>query len=126
MHTNRIAIAVLVLFVALVIALGAGITALVLIGRVENVTQDLVRIRQENNVANCIAANVGRDAVRRAVEDSLLALVPAGTTLTPEQEARIELYNVRVETGLPFRDCSPEGIEAFLKNQPPDPALSGP
>lgn len=136
---NKILVGVVSLFVALVLAIGAGILSIVglravtestrqneqSIQRIDNLTAELVRLRDENNVANCIAANVGRDAVRKAVEASLLALVPAGTTLTAEQQARVDLYNAKVEAGLPFRDCSPGGIKAFLEHQPPDPGQKG-
>lgn len=139
-HPNRVLIAVITLFVVLVVSLGAGITSLVLINRVQSISEknedsiartdivakDLIRLKSESDIANCVAANVGRAAVRNALKDSLLALVDPKVTLTPEQEARILLYNERVDSGLPFRDCSKKGIEIFLENQPPDPALLGP
>lgn len=137
---NKILVGVVGLFVALVLSLGASVTSLVLIQRIDKVSEEnhesiertdkvaaeLVRLREENLIATCVAANVARDAVRETIKDSLLALVDPETPLTEAQKLRIELYNERVNTGLPFRDCSPEGIEAFLENQPPDPALSLP
>lgn len=139
-RSTKILILVTVSFIFVVISLGAGVTSLVLYQRVNRISQEnqeaiakvealaleLAQLRKEANTANCIAANVGRDAVREAVKDSLLALVPVGTVLDADQKARIALYNERVDAGLPFRDCSVAGIEKFLSVQPPDPALESP
>lgn len=139
-HGNKILIGVIVLFVSLVVAMGSGITALILfndvkeisnknkesIERIDNLADELAKLQIESNVASCVAANVARNSVREAVKDSLLALVDPETPLTPEQEVRIELYNERVDSGLPYRDCSLKGIETFLENPPPDPALEEP
>lgn len=137
---HGILLGVAVLFFSLLIALGAGVTSLILIERVDRagvkdreaieridtLTTELSRLRIETNEANCISTNVTRDSIRDTIKDSLLALVPKDTKLTEEQEARIELYNKRVDAGLPFRDCSPEGIKAFLEGNQPDPALEIP
>lgn len=137
---NKILIAVIVLFVSLIIAVGASTYSLILSERLGNLTQEnqeaiariealaaeLAQLKKETDKATCIAANVAREAVRETIKDSLLALVPAGTVLDEEQELRIALYNERVDDGLPFRDCSPSGIEAWLQHQPPDPALELP
>lgn len=136
-QAHKIIAAVTMLFLAITIALAAGIASLVLISKVDRVsqnnsdsvdrvaaiTEELVRLRKENNEATCVATNVSRASIRDTVKDSLLALVPPGTALTADQQLRIDAYNERVDRGLPFRDCSPEGIEAYLSNQPPDPAV---
>lgn len=134
---HKILIAVIVLFLALILAIAASGYSLVLSERLGNITREnqtaiehieiltveLAQLKKDGDKASCIAANVGRAAIRETVKDSLLALVPAGTVLDDEQELRIVLYNERVDAGLPFRDCSPTGIEAWLLDQPPDPAL---
>lgn len=132
--------AVAILFFSLILALGAGIVSLILIDRVDRaseknheaieridtLTTELSRLRIETNKANCISTNVTRKSFRETIKDSLLALVPEDIPLTADQQARIELYNERVDKGLPFRDCSPEGIEKFLEANQPDPALDLP
>lgn len=125
-HETKIVGGVTILFLSLFIALAAAITSLVLINRVNETAQDLIQLRKEGNTAICVASNVSRLAIRTAIKDSLLALVPPGTTLTDVQKATIARYNEKVDSLLPYRDCSPEGIEEFLKNVPPDPALEKP
>lgn len=122
-HTRTIQTGVSVVFIALLIALGAGVGALVGLARVSHVTNELVQLRNETNVATCISSNVSRLAIRNDMKKSLVALVPPGTVLTADQQLQLDAYNKSVDDGLPFRDCSPEGIKDFLEHQPPDPAL---
>lgn len=136
-RVHTILIGVAVLFFTLIIALLAGVSSLVLIERVDKgadknresieeinkLTDELLRLRSESNKAICVSTNVTRASTREAIKDSLLELVPDDTPLTADQEARINVYNQSVDSHLPFRDCSEEGIEAFLANRQPDPAL---
>lgn len=88
-----------------------------------NAKQD--RERKERSVGSCIQANVAIQKQREAMVTSLLALVPEGTVLRPDQQASIDRYRAAVAVQLPYRDCSPAGIEAFLRNPPTDPATGG-
>lgn len=135
---NKILVAIVLLFLTLVVAVSASVYSLVLNGRltrvtaenqkaierIESLTLELAQLKKDAEVANCVATNISRAAIRQTFKDSLLELVPAGTILDAEQKLRVALYNDRVDRGLPFRDCSPAGIELWIQNQPPDPALA--
>lgn len=78
--------------------------------------------RASQRVAACVQFNVQRAETRGAMKLSLRALGPPGV-LTPEQMAVFEKYNAAVDLQLPFRDCSPAGLDAYYKSPPPDPAV---
>lgn len=76
-------------------------------------------------VSSCAQFNVQRNEIRTAIKDALLALAPPGVPLTETQQATVARYAREVDAKLPYRDCSPAGIDAYFKAPPSDPALSG-
>lgn len=75
-------------------------------------------------LSGCIQYNVQRFEIRVAVKDALLALAPPGTPLSDSQKATLERYNGEVDAKLPYRDCSPAGLEQYFKRPPEDPAVA--
>lgn len=102
------------LILTAVLALAAGVLALVGVVRVSDIAEENTRLREEGEIATCLGANRRIVEIRSAIKDSLLALAPPDTDLTPEQEARIAAYNAAVDGGLALRDCTPAGIDAYL------------
>lgn len=74
--------------------------------------------------SGCIQYNVQRAQTRAALKLSLRALAPPGD-LTPAQQAALDGYGRAVDEQLPFRDCSPAGIDAYYREPPKDPAVGG-
>lgn len=85
-------------------------------------TRATTQVRDEARVVTCVQENVGILNTRVAISESIVALAPAGTALTFEQEQRVAAYADRVTELLPFRDCSEEGIESYYEHLPMDPA----
>lgn len=78
--------------------------------------------RKALELSNCIASNVRSLAIRTAIKDSLVALVPPGAVLTEAQQAQVAAYNATVDAQLPYRDCSPDAITFYIEHPPADPA----
>lgn len=116
-------VTVVMLVVALLVGLGVG--GLLYTRRVHDQTATNTRKRHELELSNCIAANVRSQALRLALKDSLVTLIPPDMALTDDQKARIAAYNTTVDARLPFRDCSPEAIDDYLAHPPVDPAAPG-
>lgn len=91
--------------------------------KVESFLEQQTIDRQQQLVSACIQFNAQRFEVRTAVKDALVALVPPGQPLTEAQQATAARYGAEVDEKLPYRDCSPAGLERYFKNPPVDPAV---
>lgn len=85
--------------------------------------RDIVDARSEARVTACKNDNVRADGQRKAFHLSILTLVPLGP-LTPDQQKALDRYDAAVAVAVPFRDCSPQAIEAYYQAPPADPALN--
>ncbi len=72
----------------------------------------------------CIQFNAQRAEIRAALKDSLVTLVPDPAAISENQRAQLDRYSTSVDAKLPFRDCTPSGLEQYFKNPPADPALT--
>jgi hypothetical protein len=85
--------------------------------------------RRERALGACVQDNVSIERARVASVEStvefahVLGIVDDPDNLTPEQEAGRDQIAARMELVLPFRDCSSDGIDQYLDDPPPDPAL---
>lgn len=79
-------------------------------------------IRDEARIVACVQENVRTATLHAKLPETIVALAPPGTALTPDQQARVDAYAKSVALGFPFRDCSPEGIAEYHRNLPVDPA----
>lgn len=116
LRRSRTAILLSVLSIALIFLAGAGV--IVNYQALHAVNQ----ARTEARIVTCIQDNITISQLRTKLPEALLTLVPPGTTLTPDQQARVDAYTESVEMGFPFRDCSPAGIAAYYADLPSDPA----
>lgn len=91
---------------------------------VKELNEAVIADRADARVAACVQYNVQRDEVRRAVKDALVALAPPSQPLTPAQREVVDRYAAEVDAKLPYRDCTPAGLDAYFKNPPTDPALN--
>lgn len=107
---------------AVVFALVVGMLGVVAGYRALDTADDINESRSSQIISSCINFNSQREEIRLAIKKSLLALLPTGTTPTPAQEAIIAKYNDEVDAQLPYRDCSPAGIEKYFEQPPRDPA----
>lgn len=83
---------------------------------------DIEQSRDESSRALCIQTNVLIDGARASLVGGLDALLAMSSEITPEQKQQILMtYGDAVAVHLPFRDCSPSGIEEFITHPPPDP-----
>ena len=89
-------------------------------------TLQIERAREqiENRIVSCIQQNVQTNRMRKALVSGVSVLVP------PEGPSErltqfIESYTANVNDALPFRDCSPRGIETYFESPPGDPAAGG-
>lgn len=82
-------------------------------------------VRDDARIVACRYENKTIANLHVKLPAALSALVPTGTKLTDDQQARLNAYSESVRLGFPFRDCSPEGIRAYYQNLPPDPAVDG-
>lgn len=82
--------------------------------------------RKANKVGSCIQFNINQENTREAIINGLVntfrPLVQPGREADFEKFAKSLRENV--EGLLPYRDCSDDGIERFLKNPPVDPAVT--
>ena len=101
------------LFVAF-LALAAAIIAIIGVVQVGNIADENTEQREAGEIADCKSFNERSLELRAVLKDSLFALVRPGQVLTAEQEAQIAAYNAKVDDGLPLRDCSEAGIDAYL------------
>lgn len=76
--------------------------------------------RSAQIIAACSQSNAQRAEIRDAMKLALASLAPP--TLTEQQRASLDTYNKSVDLRLPYRDCSPAGIDAYFKSPPKDPA----
>ncbi len=89
---------------------------------IEHTTEQIQRLRIEDNIAECKQTNQLIDGVRHALVGGADGLLAISTQFTPEQIRTIhDTYRAAVEAELPFRDCSSAGITFFLNHPPPDP-----
>lgn len=80
--------------------------------------------RAENTIGACVQFNVQQAKNRSAIADGLVnAFKPLVTSASGQAGLDTLSTNLhaQVDALLPFRDCSPTGIDEFLKNPPPDP-----
>lgn len=106
-----------------VVATIAGITAV----RVEGFVTEREDDRLSDRAAACIQFNVQRFETREVNKKSILTFAPDAqfdiAKLTGPQRALYDAYARVVNEGLPFRDCSVAGLDAYFKSPPKDPAL---
>lgn len=85
------------------------------------------RDRKDRTLGSCVQWNANQRNTREAIINGLVDTFRP--LVTPGKEAQLEQFaaalRTNVEKQLPYRDCSPDGIEAFLRNPPPDPNSSG-
>jgi hypothetical protein len=110
-------IGIMVGLLATIYAINADETA----DRVSDLQEQVAADQEEARHSACIQFNVQRNEVRGALKASLLTLARA--PITPEQQIIVDKYNTEVDESLPYRDCSEDGIAAYFKTPPKDPAL---
>lgn len=112
---------------ALIVAVAVGIGTFLAVATNRDSIDDIESSRAEARVVTCDNHNALLDltqaAIVRAASKSLVALVPAGQEITPEQQVRLDAYTealtreTTAELAPARRDCSPEGIAAFYEGR---------
>lgn len=87
-----------------------------------DVAHDIVSNRTEARISSCIQTNVGIAGNREALISSILVFAQDPSHLNPQEQAIADAYRTVVESKLPYRDCSPAGIEIYYEDPPSDPA----
>lgn len=82
------------------------------------------RDRADARIASCVQTNVYTEQNRQALVDGLLAIFPTPTVLNEQQQAAVDRYRESLEKSLPYRDCSPAGIDEYFQDPPVDPAIA--
>lgn len=81
------------------------------------------RERHDRAVASCITSNIEtlatRDGIVAGVEG---AIKPFGSFAGSDRLA--QALRASTDAALPFRDCSPAGVDSTLAHPPPDPATT--
>ena len=87
-----------------------------------NMAQEIQATRAEARISSCIQANVATKGNRDSLISAIVVFANDPTDLTPKEQAVLAAYTDKVETALPYRDCSPSGIVNYYENPPSDPA----
>jgi hypothetical protein len=106
-----------------IIGIAVGVQAWSTAHDLDQLVETRQRETTEARISSCVQFNVQRAETRAAMKLALGSLVP--TTATEQQRLALETYGKSVDLGLPYRNCSPEGIEAYFKSPPKDPAIGG-
>lgn len=89
--------------------------------------------RQDVEIASraysgCVSFNINQSNVREAITVSIVDAFRPFTTA--DKQSQLDAFGVvlrdKVEKLLPYRDCSPAGIQQSIANPPPDPNGSSP
>lgn len=78
-----------------------------------------------NRFSECVQVNVRRAEVREALKLSVLTLAGDPEHLTEREKQITDSYDARVDSELPFRDCSAPGITEYYREPPADPNGAG-
>lgn len=113
---------VLLAVVGVLVVLAVVVVGLVVATRHQSDQRDLDQA--DARYAGCVQYNVAQTNTREAIVKGLIGgfqpLVP------PERAADLDYFAAvlrrSVEDQLPYRDCSPSGIDRYLSHPPPDPA----
>lgn len=105
-----------------IIGVSVAVVATIYAIDARDLQQEYERDQANNRVSACIQFNAQRNEIRQALKDALIALAPPDRPLTPTQQATVDRYAAEVDLKLPYRDCSPAGLEAYFKAPPADPA----
>jgi hypothetical protein len=81
--------------------------------------------RAQARISACVQANVTTERQRAALVSSILTFADDPLNLSPGEQALLDRYTAEVEKQLPYRDCSPEGIDLYYEDPPADPADTG-
>lgn len=108
-----------------IVGVAVGVTAWGVADDVRELSADRQRETVEVRTSACVQFNVQRNEVRSTMKLALTSLAPPEAARTEAQRASLEVYSKAVDLGLPYRDCSPQGIEAYFKSPPKDPAGPG-
>lgn len=101
---------------AVAIALVATVVSIVFAVQAAQTAHQLKVDRNDARIASCLQDVKRVSAIRTVLPKALLAIRPADAApLTPEQQISLRSYAAEVDDGLPLRDCSPEGIKAYLR-----------
>lgn len=119
-----------ILLVAVLVLVDLLVSVLSVLALAEAYHQADARARdqQEARRGSCVQFNVDqqnkREAITGGIVEALRKLIttPEGSAFVDELEP---VLRESVTSKLPYRDCSPAGIEAFLKKPPSDPATGG-
>lgn len=117
----RASTAVAIAVLAALLAIFVGYRSLEVARRVDREADGRAAENVTARIAACVQFNSQRAETRAAMKLSLASLLPAGQTVTEAQQKALDTYNGAVDDGLPFRDCSPSGIDAYFKFPPKDP-----
>lgn len=107
------------------IGVAAIVLALVVLALVVRLNSD--RINQQNadrasrSYGSCVQFNVTQQNEREAIVGGIVETFRPLAADVARLEAFAADLRANVEQRLPYRDCSPAGIEAFLRDPPPDP-----
>jgi hypothetical protein len=121
-RVNWVRRGMLAALVVAVLGVAVGAAGAITANDVSEQTAAIREVRETSRVGACIQANVLIAQTRAALKASLLALAPDPANLTERQQQLIDAYNASVDLQLPFRDCTPAGIDAYYEAPPADPA----
>ncbi len=108
--------------IAGIIGITVAIFALFIAADVHDLQRSVAADSASARVASCVQFNVQREQTRAAMKLALASLAPPAANQTDQQRTALETYSKAVDLGLPYRDCSPAGIEAYFQSPPKDPA----
>lgn len=89
-------------------------------------SREIISVRTETRISACVQDNKKVAGQRAAFQAFTLVFghPNADGTLPPQEQALLDTINQAVIDVLPFRDCSPAGIEQYYSSPPADPAAS--
>lgn len=121
-RNRRLALAALALVLAVIVA-AIAVVAFVVRNNSDRI-DDQNTDRASRSYGSCVQFNVKQDADRDAIVQGIVASLRESFP-SERTEAFVMTFEPKlranVERLLPYRDCSPAGIEEFLKHPPPDP-----
>lgn len=106
-------------------AVGAG--GVIVGASAQATADDLAESRRETQQSSCVQANLTNQRTRQALIDGVEVVASPDARRTEAEQARVDrfvvAYTAKVNAALPYRSCTPEGIAAYFRNPPVDPAL---
>lgn len=107
-----------------------GVIGLVAGWKANDTADQLAQSRREGQISSCVQSNLTTERIRAALIQGVSVVSQPNPNRTEAEQASIDRfvteYTLRTNSALPYRDCTPRGIEIYYEHPPADPALSPP